>query len=54
MPPPPCGHGTKQISAKYTLQSRNHVIIMQACGEAYATWNSSVRVKAALIIIRVN
>ena len=33
MPPPPLlGHGTKQKSAKYTLKSRNQILIKHASG----------------------
>ena len=32
MPPPHSGHGTKQKSAKYTLKSRNQIIIKHARG----------------------
>ena len=35
--PAPSGLGPKQKSAKYTLKSRNRIIIKRACGEAYAT-----------------
>ena len=32
MPPPPLGHGTKQKSAKFTLKSRNQILIKHAGG----------------------
>ena len=35
--PPPMGHGTKQESAKYTLKSREQIIIKYACERTNAT-----------------
>ena len=49
MAPSPFGHGTKQKSAKYTLKSRNQIIIKHAVEEAYATWYFSI----VLISLRV-
>ena len=44
--PPPLGRGTKQKSVKYTLKSRDQIIIKHACGRglrwAYATWHFSI------------
>ena len=47
--PPRLGHSTKQKSAKYTLKSRNQIIIKRACGKAYASWHFSI----ILISLRV-
>ena len=52
--PPTLGHGTKQKSAKYTLKSRNQILLKHACGKACATWHFSIilislRVKVAQI-----
>ena len=53
-PPPALGHGTKQKSAKYTLKSRNQILIKHACGKGFRYLVFSIilislRVKVALI-----
>ena len=52
--PPDFGHGTKQKSAKYTLKSRNQILIKHVCGRGCATWHFriiliSLRVEVAQI-----
>ena len=47
--PPPFGPQHRAKSVKYTLKSRNQIIIQLHMEEAYATWNFSI----ILISLRV-
>ena len=40
--PAPLGHDTKQNSAKYTLNSRNQIVTMHACGRGLRSWHFTI------------